>query len=115
MILPNCREGRRRAFDLVVANAEDGGQVVVAKYVVGESFSVHAAAVQQHGLIGQDVGRLEVVNRDHETVAVLCQRAHEVVDVESVAWVEIGGGLVQQDEARLGHQSPGDPDPTEFA
>ena len=72
--------------------------------------------VQQHHLVGDGGGLVEVVQHDADRDAVLVgEVADQVEDLHLVAQVEEGGRLVEQQHAGLLGQAGGQPDPLQLA
>ena len=60
--------------------------------------------VDHHDAVGEMVGLLEVLRRQQDGDAVGDQAADDVPDGAAAARVQAGGGLVEEDEARIAHQ-----------
>ena len=74
------------------------------------------AAVEQHDVVGDGGGLVEVVQHDADGDAVLVgEVADQVEDLHLVAQVEEGGGLVEQQDAGVLRQAGGQPDPLQLA
>ena len=91
---PGVRLGGHRA-------AVGRRQQVVAQHLAGRARSHDLAAHQQHQLVGQRRGEVEVVHHgEHGCPRPACRRTASSTR-RLVGEVEVGGGLVEQQAARL--------------
>ena len=72
----------------------------LARGAVGED----APVLDDRHAVGELLGLLEVVGRQHDRLAELPQRADRVPRRTAGLGVEAGGGLVEEDQLRVAHQ-----------
>src|SRR5215217_2214831 len=110
--------GRRRAGDLLAAGGRQGrgaaelGPVQVGVQAAGpQQLGVgalldDAAALDDQDPVGVDDGRQPV--GDDQAGPALQGGGQRLLDVDLGLGVEVGGGLVEDDDGRVGQQQPGD-------
>ena len=82
----------------------------------GQPGAHHRAAAQQDQVVGDGGGLVEVVQHDADGDAVLVgEVADQVEDLDLVAQVEVGGRLVEQQDAGLLREAGGQPDALQLA
>ena len=68
--------------------------------LVGGAVGDDVAVVDDDDVLGQLVGLLEVLRRQQQGRAVADEAADDVPHAQPAAWVEPGGGLVEDEQAR---------------
>ena len=98
-----CRRGGRRTGQQVPVAPAGGEQLVMG--AVGH----HPAALDEHDPVGQGDGRAPV--GDHDRRPARHQPAQRGVDLRLHRWIHRRGGVVEDEDAGVGEQRPGQRDP----
>mmetsp|Transcript_6384 Transcript_6384/g.26028 ORF Transcript_6384/g.26028 Transcript_6384/m.26028 type:complete len:371 (+) Transcript_6384:3-1115(+) len=92
----------------------DLAHIGIGDDLVGRAFGEHGALADDVGAVADAQGLADVVVRDQHADAARLQEADDALDLQHRDRVDARERLVQQDEARLRGQGPGDLDPAAF-
>ena len=87
----------------------------LALELVGGAAGDRLAVVDDHDVVGEPVGLLEVLSRQQQRGAGGDELADDLPHLLPAADVETGGGLVEDQHRGLGHQRPGQVEPAPHA
>ena len=76
--------------------------------LVGAAVRDRAAVVEHDDVVGELVGLLEVLRREHDRGAVAYEVAQHLPQIAAAARVEAGGRLVEEQHRRRGHEARGE-------
>ena len=108
------REGRRQHHPGVVTTGER--QIGAGEDLARPALRLHPAIRQQHQLIAQQAHLLHgVADKDHRNAALLLQALEHVGLMDAAAPVQRRKRFIQQQQIRLGQQSPGQCHPLALA